>query len=127
MMADFDLSSILNSLSADDMDNIKKLASDFLGGSNTSSGGGTAEKTERTPAPQITDELERSLGGLPDLSLLTSIAPILQAVNRPDDRVQFINALRPLLSDERKGKADEAINLLRLLSVIPLLQERGMM
>ena len=59
--------------------------------------------------------------------MLSSLAPVLQAVNSKDDRVEFINALRPLLSNDRRKKADEAVKIVRLLSVLPLLKERGLM
>lgn len=125
-MADFDLSSILSSLTPEDMDNIKQLASDFLGGNNADNNE-PSENKSKDITPQLPDISALGLGGLPDLSVISSIVPVLQAVNRPDERVQFINAMKPLLSDSRKQKADEAINLLRLISVIPLLRERGIM
>ena len=65
--------------------------------------------------------------GMPDLSQLASLAPILQAFNSHDERLDFINALKPLLSEERRHKADEAMKLVKLLSVLPLLRERGIM
>jgi hypothetical protein len=64
---------------------------------------------------------------MPDLSQLSQLLPIFQALNTKDERMDFINALRPLLSDDKKKKADEAMKLVRLLSVIPLLRERGIM
>lgn len=123
-MADFDLNSILNSLSPEDMDNIKSLASEFLGNTGNDQPTGAENNATEKP-PKLPDINSLPLGGLPDLSVLTSIAPVLQAVNKPDDRVQFINAMKPLLSQGRRQKADEAINLLRLISVIPLLREGG--
>ena len=122
-MADFDIGSILNSLSADDMENIKKIASDFLGG-------GEAEKPpakQETPSGNIPDFSKLSGMGMPDLSQLSAIMPVLQMFNKSDDRLDFINALKPLLSETRKRKADEAMNLLRLMSVLPALKERGML
>ena len=52
---------------------------------------------------------------------------ILQAFNSQDERLDFINALKPLLSEERQKKADEATKLVKLMSVLPLLRERGIM
>jgi hypothetical protein len=53
--------------------------------------------------------------------------PVLQAFNQPDSRLDFINALKPLLSQEKQQRADEALKLVRLISVLPLLRERGIM
>ncbi len=123
-MADFDISSILNSLSADDIENIKKAASGFLGGMNDSKEQPSEKKQENNSKP-FPDGLSGL--GMPDLSQLASLAPILQAFNSHDDRLDFINALKPLLSEERRHKADEAMKLVKLLSVLPLLRERGIM
>ena len=117
-MADFDINSILNSLSQEDMENIKNIASDFLG-NNTQN-----NVTKQKNIPNVPDLSEL---GMPDLSQLSALVPIMQAFNQPDERLQFINALKPLLSQEKRQKADEAMKLVRLISVLPLLRERGIM
>ena len=121
-MADFDISSILNSLSAQDIENIKKAASGIFGESGA--GNNEEKPKEQTKAPN-SDPLSGL--GMPDLSILSSLAPIFRAFNTNDERVDFINALKPLLSQERQQKADEAMKLVKLLSVLPLLKERGIM
>lgn len=131
-MADFDLNSILGSLTAEDMENLKKTASELLGNMNTSTESEKPKNQVNKNPEKNGDNTQSILNGLgslgmPDLSQLSALAPVLQAVNGNDERVEFINALRPLLSDGRKKKADEAMKLVRLLSLIPLLQERGIM
>lgn len=125
-MADFDINSILNSLSQEDIENIKKTAEGIFGGVAES------PKTESTAEKQHSDQSENILNGLsglgmPDLSQLSALAPILQAFNSHDERLDFINALKPLLSQERRKKADEAMKMVRLLSVLPLLRDKGLM
>lgn len=44
-----------------------------------------------------------------------------------DNRSQLLLALRPHLSTERQEKVDKAIKLLRLVSLLPLLQESGVL
>ena len=120
-MADFDLGSILSSLSADDIENIKRIASGFMGGGNE-------EKPKLQPQQKSIPEIPDLSGlGMPDLSQLSALVPVLQAFNKPDERLDFINALKPLLSQEKRQKADEAMKLVRLMSVLPLLRERGIM
>lgn len=118
-MADFDIGSLLNSLSAEDMENIKSIAADFLG-----------NKAPEPPKEQQSKmpDLSAVQGlGLPDLSQLTAILPVLQEINKPDQRLDFINALKPMLSFERQQRADEAMKLVRLMSLLPILRERGLM
>lgn len=133
-MADFDLNAILNSLTPDDIENLKQTAASVLGGGNI-------EPPKKEPEPQNTNQgsnqldienLLKNIGGsnafgMPDLSQLSAIVPILQAFNSKDERLDFIYALKPLLSEERQKKADEATKLVKLMSVLPLLRERGIM
>ena len=136
-MADFDLGAILNSLTPDDIENLKQTAASVLGNNfepsafeQPTKGNETNNKKE---ANQISiDDLLKNVGGsksfgMPDLSQLSAIVPILQAFNSKDERLDFINALKPLLSEERQKKADEATKLVKLMSVLPLLRERGIM
>lgn len=134
-MADFDLNAILNSLTPEDIENLKQTAASVLGGMGTEKPpeqeSQPKQQGKEQSLPQI-DELLKNLGGfgnlgMPDLSQLSAIVPILQAFNSQDERLDFINALKPLLSEERRKKADEAVKLVRLMSVLPLLRERGIM
>lgn len=123
-MADFDIESLLNSLSAEDVENIKKAAAGIFGNTDHAK----EETHTQNKAGKSTVQSDTFAGlGLPDLSVLSSLAPVLQAFNSHDERVDFINALKPLLSQERRQKADEAMKLVKLLSVLPLLRERGIM
>ena len=144
-MADFDINSILSSLSQEDIENLKKTAADIMGGmGNVNSNGNSnmqSPSTDKTKKENDNNSnnisMENILSsfqnlngnsfGFPDMNMLSSLAPVLQAVNSKDERVEFINALRPLLSDDRRKKADEAVKIVRLLSLLPLLKERGLM
>ena len=140
-MADFDINSILSSLSPEDMENLKKTAADIMGGMGVTAdkGNNTTEnnKADNQGKDNVNASIESILSsfsgsagnafGFPDMKMLTGLAPVLQAVNSKDERVEFINALRPLLSDDRRKKADEAVRIVRLLSLLPLLKERGLM
>jgi hypothetical protein len=63
-------------------------------------------------------------GGLPfDAETMMKMKKALDAVRKDDPRVELLLALRPNLSDNRQHKVDEAISLMRLINLIPLLQE----
>ena len=134
-MADFDFNAILNSLTPDDIENLKQTAASVLGGMENNKPPIQEPKIKSTNQAQNQfnfDDLLKNMGGLsglgmPDLSQLSAIVPILQAFNSKDERLDFIYALKPLLSEERQKKADEATKLVKLMSVLPLLRERGIM
>lgn len=119
-MADLDLGSLLSSLSPEDMSRLQTLAGSLLGGSSP----GPQANPAQGPRPEK-GMPDLSGTGLPDLTQFANLAPVLSAFGKHDDRVSFIEALKPLLSEGRRKKADEAIKLLRLLSLLPLLRERG--
>ena len=131
-MADFDLGAILNSLTPDDIENLKQTAESVFGKNNKPKPPKQENQTKQEDSRLNFDDLLNNMGGLsglgmPDLSQLSAIVPILQAFNSNDERLDFINALKPLLSEERRKKADEATKLVKLMSVLPLLRERGIM
>ena len=132
-MADLDLGSILSSLSPDDINNLQKIAGSVLGGQSKeqpiqSHESGAGERSDNAEAGgNPLSGLDLSALGLPDMSVISSLAPLLGAFNKHDERSDFIVALKPLLSEPRRKKADEAAKLIKLLSVLPLLKERGIM
>lgn len=124
-MAAPDLSAILGSLSADDMEKLKETAASLLGNLNTENG--STNRNEAGGTNNLPDLGGLQSLGMPDMAFFNSLAPVLSALNEHDDRVDFINAMKPLLSDGRRKKADEAARIIRLLSVLPVLKDRGIM
>ncbi len=66
-------------------------------------------------------------GGLPDAAALTRLLPLLGSLNKDDDDTRLLQALRPYLHGEREQRLDEAVNLLRLSHLLPLLQAQGVL
>ena len=124
-MADLDIGSILSSLSSEDINNLKNVANSILGGENSQE----AERKEPSKNRGNDDFKMPDLSslGLPDMSQFANLLPLLTQLNSHDEREDFICALKPLLSDERRKKADEAMKFVKLLSIIPLLREKGIM
>ena len=64
---------------------------------------------------------------LPDLSALQSVMPLLGGLGgkgESDRHVALLQALRPYLHDGREKRVDEAIDLLRLAKLLPLLTSK---
>ena len=55
-------------------------------------------------------------------NLLKKIMGLMGQFNKEDYRTRLIEDLKPMLSDERKQKADEAVKFLQLMEVLPLLK-----
>lgn len=71
----------------------------------------------------------KSEQALPDdtLSLVTKIAPFVKNINKEDDTIRLLKALRPFLSDERTKKIDSAEKILRILKCLPMLKDAGIL
>ena len=104
------LGDLLSSISPDDLERIRSVASSLSG-----SAGVQGEQTAKPPSPALTVSDDMS-------EMLVKVASQL---NKDSDKTAFIRALRPLLSDERQKKADEAMHFLKLMDTLPLL--RGML
>lgn len=64
--------------------------------------------------------------GMPDLSMLTKLMPLMSSMNRDDDDTNLLKALRPYLRGDREKRLDDAIKILRLMKIMPLLQDKGL-
>ena len=114
-----DISSLLSSLSPDDIEKLKSTAQQFFGSPLT----GEAEK-EKAVESKPTNDI--SAGELTfDPQLITGVAKFSRLMNENDEKSAFLSALKPLLSDKRKKKADDAVMMLKFFKIISLLQESG--
>ena len=67
-------------------------------------------------------------GVAPDMvNAMMRMAPLFSALQQEDDTTRLLQALRPLLSEERRRKVDRAIQMVRMLRLLPMLQESGML
>ncbi len=116
-MNETDISGILSSLSQSDIEKLKKTAQSIFGSKPDN-----INETQKSGASQELSKL-----GFPDISVVSKLAPIISEFGKHDEKADFIAALKPMLSEERQKKADEAIRLMKLISVIPMLKNQGLM
>ena len=101
------IADILAGLSEQDMENLRETAAALFG----------KQEEQQSSADPFS-----SLGI--DAQMISKISGIMQAMNREDSRCELIRALKPLLKPERQHRADEAIRLLKIISMLPLLREQ---
>ena len=115
-----DISEIVNSLSGEDIDKLKTLANDIFAGDKKESKKGN----DNISNPGIDAESVQKIS-----ILFIKISRVLSRIkNNPQNstRTNFINSLKPLLSDRRREKADEAIKMMNLFEILPLLKDSGL-
>ena len=62
-----------------------------------------------------------------DMSAITGLMQKMKGFQPDDDNTRFLLALRPLLGEEKQNKIDRAVKILRLLNLLPLISESGLL
>lgn len=127
-MDDMNLGNLISSLSPADISSLQGMAQSLFGGQ----GQGTPQEGEppqNMPVPAAEKSGGDVLGALSGLdpAMLQKMSAIMGAMDGAgnDSRSAFIAALKPLLSPERRHKADEALRMMRLLEMLPILRDQG--
>lgn len=110
------LNDIISSLSADDINMLKGVASSILG---------EEAKKEAMPQPQNDTSLPMDFNmDSIDFNMIMKAKNIFDKMNSAKNKnVDLIMALKPHLSPETQNKADQALRILKLFEVLPLLKE----
>lgn len=105
------LENIINSLSQKDIEQLSSFAQSF----SSSSGGAPDEGAKKENGQDI----------IQDAEMIEKIMLIMRKLSkqRQDPRCELLTALKPMLSPQKRKKADEAINMLRVLSILPIIDE----
>ena len=113
-----DLSSQISAILSDPeaMRTIQNL-SGMLGQSDTE-----PKEKQNNDQPESTSSFSGTSEILPTVM---KFAPLLTAFREDDDSVRLLRAVKPFLSPARQERLEQAIRLLRIMRLIPLLRQNG--
>lgn len=94
------------------MEQLKSIASSLTGA------GQSETKNEQNPSQQ---------NNLFNADMLGKIGQLSNAVSSDDQRTALIKALKPMLSDQRQQKADEILKILKIIQLMPMIRESGLL
>ena len=102
------IENIINSMSQQDIEELSAIASQFFSSNNNS----------------VKPTQEEKNDGI-DFETITKIASVLGRLSSQpkDPGCELLAALKPMLSPERRHKADEAIKMMQIISLLPLLKD----
>ncbi len=105
------LAGILND--PESMERVRKMAESILG-----------EEQKEEKIPNFGD-----IGGMLGADELQGIMAIISKLNSSgnDPRTQLLKALKPNLSEPKREKVDTAIKILKMLEVLPLMKDSGLL
>lgn len=120
-----EIEKIMSSLSQQDMEMLGNMASQFFSSDSTAEKN-SKDKNDRAEGSVKGDSADFSDMSL-DFELIKKIAAVMNRLNsQPDDsRCRFLMSLKPMLSVERQQKVDSAVSMLRIMSLLPLINELG--
>ena len=114
-----DLSATLSEFLKDpeSMGKIQEMANNLFN-SNDGNGGNKSGTLKELPNVSGGDNI--------DISALTKVIGLLKT-GGTDHRAGLLLALKPHLSEERAERVDKAVKILKLVSLIPVLKEQGIL
>lgn len=118
------ISALLNS-----PDGMKKIQSTLSAlGMGGDDGGDTGPAPARrgcgAPFPPAVILPAGTAAGFPTCRCWPGWRPLLSGIKNEDENTRLLNSLRPFLSGDREKRLDEAIRMLRMLKVMPLLRDQ---
>lgn len=116
------IENIISSMSSEDMEMLKAAAEGLF-----SSVGQKEKRTEQKKEAPSEANIFDSFNI--DFETVTKIMSLMEKLrNQPQDpRCNLLMALRPMLTEKRQSKVDEAVKIMSLLSFLPLIDEfRGL-
>lgn len=124
------LNDIINNLSADDINMLKSVASSILGEEAQNSAGQKAPESQNNNNSGIgMENLTKALmpsNGIDniDFDMIMKAKTIFEKMNSTKSKnADLIMALKPHLNPKTQDKADQALRILKLFEILPLLRE----
>lgn len=111
------INDIISSLSDDDIEMLKGVASSILGDGNANE----QKSVESDKKSVLPNGLNLSQS---DLNMMLKAKTIIDKMNNTSSKdADLILALKPHLSEESRAKADKAIRILKLFDILPYIKE----
>lgn len=101
-----------------DMGAISSLLQGFLGG------GGNNNQSPPDSSFSGDSSSPLNLGGI-DINTILKMQQVFQGMNKNDKNTGLLLALKPHFSEKRCKRVDQAISMMRIFSMLPMLKESG--
>ena len=106
----------------DEMEQIKAMAQSLMQGGDTQNAGGQNPQSGNDFPPFSAD----GLGDIADIGSIMNVLKLLKN-SGTDNRSNLLMALKPHLAPERRERVDKAVKILKLVSLVPILKQQGIL
>ena len=86
--------------------------------------GGLIGQPEEAPEPP---QVQNTPSGGDALPAVMKLMPLISSFNEDDDSIRLLRAVKPFLSETRQERLEQAIRLLRIIRIVPLLRDEGLL
>lgn len=91
-------------------------------------GAGQSAEAEASAPPPPEPKNDAPSAVSPEMmQMAMKLLPLLSGFNKETENTRFLHALRPLLSDKRQKKLDDAAKMMQLMQMLPLLKKSGIL
>ena len=125
-----DLAEKLNGIlsSPEGQEQLKEIAAMFSGTGAPDFAGIFGQKSE---PPASAEKAEPNEPGVEtpqiDMAAIAGIQKMVRSMNTNDKNTQLLLALKPHFSEARQKRVDNAVKMLRLMSLLPMLKQSGIL
>lgn len=113
------ITDIISSLSNDDIEMLKGVASSLLGGDSNQK-----QELKLPEAPKQNNMLSGMNINADEIQMIMRAKKIFEKMNNSSSKnADLINALKPHLSEASQHKADQAIRIMKLFDALPYIKE----
>ena len=122
---------MLGNMSEDELQNLQEAAqslfSSFGGDMPGGDDGSDDSQGDNSPAQErgrkSANGYTQDFGAMFTPELLARLSQIMQRMNARDSRTDLILALKPHLSHRRRHRAEQAVQMMKMMDLLPTLQE----
>ena len=86
-----------------------------------------APNTDAAYSEPTFSKQSESLAAAEALPAVMKFMPLINSFRAEDDSTRLLRAIKPFLSPERQLRLEQAIKLMRIIKLIPLLKEKGLL
>lgn len=84
-------------------------------------------KAEKTEPNKSEEQAQDDIFGGIDIETVLRLGEIMSNMNKSDKNTQLLLALKPHLRPENRQKVDSALKLMKIIDILPLLKESGIL
>lgn len=90
------------------------------------SGDTQASESPSLPPAPVSAPSPLDMFGADGMQTALKLMPLVSKLTQEDDTTRLLRAIKPFLSEARQSKLEEAIKLIRIINLLPIIKQQGL-